>query len=55
METKLLLHDDNAEKYVIGGLMNNPELYWSVADRIKPSLFSNPKYHRTVKVIVNLL
>lgn len=55
METKLLLHDDNAEKYVVGGLMNNPELYWSVADRIKPALFSNPKYHRTVKVIVNLL
>ena len=55
METTTLLHDDEAEKYVIGGLMNNPELYWSVADRIKPQLFSNPKLSRTLKVILSVL
>ena len=53
--TNTLLHDDEAEKYVIGGLMNNQELYWSVADRIKPSLFSNPKYARTVRVIIEII
>lgn len=53
-ETKILLHDDEAEKYVVGGLLTNAELYYSVADRLKPMLFSNPKLARTVRVIIEL-
>lgn len=53
-EAKILLHDDEAEKYVVGGLLNNAELYWSVADRLKPALFSNPKLSRTVRCIIEI-
>ena len=53
-ESKVLLHDDDAEKYVVGGLLNNAELYWSVADRLKPGLFSNSKLARTVRCIIEI-
>ena len=53
-ETKILLHNDEAEKYVVGGLLTNAELYYSVADRLKPTLFSNPKFARTVRVIIEI-
>ena len=53
-DSKVLLHDDDAEKYVVGGLLNNAELYWSVADRIKPVLFVNQKLSRTVHCIIEI-
>lgn len=54
MEAKMVLHDDEAEKYVVGGIMNNEELYYSVQDRIKPSLFFNPKASRIVRVVIEI-
>lgn len=53
-EAKVLLHDEEAEKYVVGGILNNAELYWSVADRIKPALFANSKLSRTVGCIIEI-
>lgn len=53
-DAKILLHDDEAERHVVGGLLNNAELYWSVADRLKPGLFSNQKLARTVAAIIEL-
>lgn len=53
-EVKLLLHDDNAEKYVVGGLLNSQDLFYSVSDRLKPQLFYNNKYGQLVKVIIEI-
>lgn len=53
-EAKVLLHDDEAEKYVVGGILNNQELYWSVADRLKPSLFANERIARTIRCIIEI-
>lgn len=53
-EAKVLLHDEEAEKYVVGGLLNYSELYFSVADRLKPTLFTNSKLSRTVYCIIEL-
>lgn len=54
MEDRMVLHDNDAERYVVGGLMNNQELYYSVSDRIKPALFWNPKISRTVRIIIEI-
>lgn len=53
-EAKVLLHDEEAEKYVVGGLLNNQELYWSIADRLKPNLFVNEKIARTIRCIIEI-
>lgn len=53
-ESKVVLHDEEAEKYIVGGIMNNADLYYSVADRIKPELFSNAKISRTAKCIIEI-
>lgn len=53
-EQKAQLHNEEAEKYVVGGLLSNSELYWSVADRLKPSLFFNSKIARTVRCIIEI-
>lgn len=54
MEQKMMLHDEEVERYVLGGLMNNSELYYSVADRIKPQMFYKPMYERLAKVIISI-
>lgn len=54
MAERLLLHDDNAEKYVIGGLLNSQELFYSISDRLKPQLFYNSKYARIAKCIIEV-
>ena len=53
-EVKIPLHDDQAEIHVVGGLLNSEECYYSVADRIKPYFFVDPKIARTVAVIIAL-
>lgn len=54
MEDRILLHDDQAETYVVGSLLCYEECYYSVADRLKPYLFSNTKLARLVEVIIAL-
>lgn len=54
MAERLLLHDDNAEKYVIGGMLNSQELFYSISDRLKPQLFYNSKYARIAKCIIEV-
>ena len=49
-----LLHDDQAERFVVGALLCSEECYYSVADRIKPGLFINPKLSRVVDIIIKL-
>ena len=54
METNTILHDDQAETYVVGGLLTSEECYYSVADRLYPHLFYNPRLARVVEVIIAL-
>lgn len=54
MEANVMMHDDNVERLVIGALLCNEECYYSVADRLKPYLFSNPKFARIASVIISL-
>ena len=54
MADRIPLHDDQAEVYVIGSLLCYEECYFSVADRLKPYLFSNVKLARLVEVIIAL-
>jgi len=53
-KTRAPLHDDNAEQYVVGGLLNSQDLYYSIADRLKPQLFYNAKLGRIVEVVIQL-
>lgn len=54
MADRIPLHDDQAETYVVGSLLCYEECYFSVADRLKPYLFSNAKLARLVEVIIAL-
>lgn len=54
MADRIPLHDDQAEAYVVGSLLCYEECYFSVADRLKPYLFSNAKLARLVEVIIAL-
>lgn len=54
MAERMLLHDDNAEKYVLGGLLNSQELFYSVVDRLKPQLFYNSKHARLARCIIEV-
>lgn len=54
MEAQVLLHDDQAEKFVVGGLLSSDECYYSIADRLKPHLFSNPRLARIVAIVIAL-
>lgn len=54
MEARILLHDDQAEIYVVGALLCSEDCYYSVSERIKPYLFANPKLARVVEVIITL-
>lgn len=54
MADRIPLHDDQAETYVVGSLLCYEECYFSVADRLKPYLFSNAKLARLVEVVIAL-
>lgn len=54
MEANTLLHDEQAERYVVGALLNSDDCYFSVVDRIKPYLFANYKLARMVSIIIAL-
>lgn len=54
MEQNTLLHDDHAERYVVGTILNNDDCYYSVADRIKPYFFTNYKLARIVSIVITL-
>lgn len=53
-EVKMTLHDEHSEMHVVGALLSSDEIYYSVADRIKPYFFYNPKIARTVRIIIDL-
>ena len=50
----MTLHDEHSEMHVVGALLSSDEIYYSVADRIKPYFFYNPKIARTVRIIIDL-
>lgn len=54
MEEKVLLHDNEAERYVVANLLSYEDCYYLIADRLKPFFFTNPKYARLVSVITAL-
>lgn len=49
-----MLHDEQAEKFVLGALLVSEECYYSIADRLKPELFYDSKMARLAGIVIQL-
>ena len=51
--TDLAPHSIEAEQQLLGGILNNNDLFYSLEDKIKPDHFYDPVHSRIFDIISN--